>query len=280
MSTDYAKNLREGDAVIILENEVVVATGIVARNSITRSSVRMERAMAGVPLFTQFSRKTGKQVGGQLMVERADDEQVAEFEQEWAQAWEDAGTAEQSEEPAQATTKVEKLAENLKHLDKPGRRDTPHYWWMATSHCVAFVVRGGWWARKAYNGRNKRMGNLGPYDMRVERELGAAVSMVRASRFFEGKTIEVPQQSQAIRNGYWHWFPVALENVTYSDSLARHFSGGLQEGLRATDSLLPRGDSWLYRKFNGRRHQDKLWAPNELWGNKAQVNRYFACKTY
>lgn len=153
-------------------------------------------------------------------------------------------------EPVQVAAKVERLAENLKHLDKPDRRETPRRSWAYdTTH--ACYIQGFYWGRKVAGGRNKLSGNFGRYDMRVERELDALTCDTRPSRFFEGEMVRTPRQSQAIRDGYCHWFPVALENTTYSDAIARHFAGALQAGLRAVWWLLPYSDRWLHSKYSG-----------------------------
>lgn len=163
-------------------------------------------------------------------------------------------------ELTQATTKVEALAENLKHLDKPGANDTPHYWWMATSRGVAFTGRGRFWGTKVNGGRNKPRG---------------ALAMDKASTEFRPVSAD---SSCLSRSALVRWFPVALENTTYSDAIARHFTWMGQEGLRVTPGFV--FGHRLSSKYDGRRYFDKEWAPNELWGNKAQVNRYHSCKTY
>lgn len=160
----------------------------------------------------------------------------------------------------ESASKVETLAENLKHLDKPGASDTPHYWWMATSRGVAFTGRGRFWGTKVNGGRNKPRG---------------ALAMDKASTEFRPVSANSARLSPS---ALVRWFPVALENTTYSDAIARHSTWMGQEGLRVTPGFV--FGHRLSSKYDGRRYFDKEWAPNELWGNKAQVNRYHALKTY
>lgn len=60
------------------------------------------------------------------------------------------------DEPAPVTTKVEKLSENLKHLDKPAYLASPHRWTVLAETAKPGISRTTkFWARKVAGGRNK-----------------------------------------------------------------------------------------------------------------------------
>lgn len=170
------------------------------------------------------------------------------------------------DEPAQGAAKVAALAENPKHLyfcKFPAYSSSPH---RLTGANTAFACRwdcAEFHFRKLWRGRHKS-------GIKVERglrhhvfeALDSLLWATRPSMFFEGETIRVPLQSQAIRDGYYHWFPVALENTTYSDAIVRHQGAYYQQGLRATRGFLQ--DACLYRKY-----QWWGWQSSAVYGNKA-----------
>lgn len=150
----------------------------------------------------------------------------------------------------ESTSKVEKLAENLKHLDKSGHRDLmPHP--LFGSGIVFSMGLGcpSFYFRKVYQGRNKT----------EILDLPCAPHWLAVSRLTPAALLR--------------WFPVALENTTYHDAIALHFSQCSQAGLRVTPALL--NHTLLRYRYGGRTNS---WG-DVIQGNKAQANRYHALKT-
>lgn len=150
---------------------------------------------------------------------------------------------------SKATTKVEKLSENLKHLDKPGWRETPRRSWAYdTTH--AGYIQGFYWGRKVAGGRNK----LQPVFLlgdEFERGLAVQVALLRSPR------------AHLSRSALLRWFPVALENTTYSDAITRanvSSNGAIKRGYL------------VYSTANTRHYSNTTMRDKRVWyqGNKAR----------
>lgn len=134
-------------------------------------------------------------------------------------------------EPAQVATKVEKLAENLKHLDKTAYLASPHRWTALAETTKPGISRTTkFWTRKVQNGRNK-----------------PGLPLSTSKELTQAWYLDDLGTSRLSRSALLRWFPVALENTTYSDAIIRHRGTYYQQGLRATRGFLQ--DACLYRKY-------------------------------